>query len=49
MVHDFNPPVVTIVEPRSRFPENGTHVCKENTISERNVPDLSFVYHFFKS
>ena len=49
VVHDFNPPVVTIAEPRSRFPENGTHVCKENTISERNVPDLSFVYHLFKS
>ena len=31
------------------FPVNGTHVCKENTIAERNVPDLSFVYHLLKS
>ena len=25
------------------------HVCKENTIVERNVLDLSFVYHLLKS
>ena len=30
-------------------PVNGTQVCKENTIAERNVPDLSSVYHLFKS
>ena len=30
-------------------PEAGTHVCKENTIAERNVSDLSFVYLLFKS
>ena len=45
VVHDFNPPLVTIEGPLSRFPVNGTHVCKENTIAERNVPVLSFVYH----
>ena len=49
VVHDFNPPLVTIAGPYSRFPQNGTHVCKENAIAERNVPDLSFVYHLFKS
>ena len=30
-------------------PAAGTHVCKENTIAERNVSDLSFVYLLFKS
>ena len=51
VVHDFNPPLVTIAGPYSRFPHNGTHVCKGNCwrIAERNVPDLSFVYHLFKS
>ena len=49
VVRDFNPPLVTIEGPRSRFPVNGTRVCKENTIAERNVPVLSFVYHLLKS
>ena len=30
-------------------PVNGTQVCKENTIAERNVPDPSFVYLLLKS
>ena len=49
VVHDFNPLLVAIAGPRSPFPVNGTQVCKENTTAERNVPDLSFVYHLLKS
>ena len=48
VVNDFNPPLVTIAGPRNRFPVNGTHMCKENTTAERNVPNLSFVYHLIK-
>ena len=49
MAHDFNPLLVTVAGPRSRLPVNGTHMCKKNTIAERNVPDLSFVYRLLKS
>lgn len=48
VVHDFNPPLVTIAGPRNRFSVNWTHLCKGNTIAERNVPNLSFVYHLIK-
>ena len=48
VVHDFNPPLVKVAEPLNRFSVNWTHICKENTIAERNIPILSVVYHFKK-